>query len=443
MRRELAIAIVAVATPARADVTSLVAADGYFATPDAAADVAWSAHAEWREPERGAVLDAVDRESLIGGAPRRELHELAYTDRSIDHLALTMGRFRAPGGFWLMVDGAQVAASADGIDVALYGGSRSFTNARTDTLLTKSPHPLPLVGAAITRRGDLQATLSFTLTRDILYFERGDGVQVTTTQPEQFVDAEVLGEIGEHAFITGGASVGSRYLVTYPTATDRIADDPRLENVWFGSQSLYALADWKLGALRLDASVAALRTKLGQLTSAQLAEAPTLAALSGSYLEGTTRATWRSDRTWRVDVRYRARAFSDGRRDQRTEATASWRRGVLELQAGVGFDDHRDAPAGSGLVDAATALYHASIARKTATTELAIGFAAVAAIGDEAATSPTSDPSDQRAPYTLEARNYYFVRAFAMHGAWFGGIEGEAGFYGSGLRALVQIGCSR
>ena len=67
----------------------------------------------------------------------------------------------------------------------------------------------------------------------------------------------------------------------------------------------------------------------------------------------------------------------------------------------------------------------------------------MSAISDEAATSPASDPNDQRAPYTLEARSYYFVRAFATHGAWFGGLDGEAGFYGSGLRALVQIGCSR
>jgi hypothetical protein len=115
MRGELVIAVLAAAAPASADVRGLVAADGYVATTpgiatDDAADVAWSAHLEWRETERAAVLDWVERESLIGGTPRRELHELSYVDRSFDHLAITVGRFRVPGGFWLIADGSAAPA---------------------------------------------------------------------------------------------------------------------------------------------------------------------------------------------------------------------------------------------------------------------------------------------------------------------------------------------
>ena len=88
MRRELLL-LLGLAAPAHADVRALVAADSYVATEDAA-DVAWSAHVDWRDRARRAVLDWVERESLIGGTPRRELHELPYVDRSFEHLTLTL-----------------------------------------------------------------------------------------------------------------------------------------------------------------------------------------------------------------------------------------------------------------------------------------------------------------------------------------------------------------
>lgn len=70
------------------DVTALVAADTYVAASPGfeeadAADVAWAAHVTWRGARRSATLDYVQRESLIGSAPRRELHELAYTEASL------------------------------------------------------------------------------------------------------------------------------------------------------------------------------------------------------------------------------------------------------------------------------------------------------------------------------------------------------------------------
>ncbi|TMQ04746.1 MAG: hypothetical protein E6J90_50665, partial [Deltaproteobacteria bacterium] len=167
MRRDLAAiaAIAASATPARGDVRALIAADGYVATTsgvtgDAAADIAWSAHLEAHGTERDAVLDWVERESLIGGTPRRELHELSYVDRSIAGAELTLGRFRVPGGFWLIADGAGVALRSGNLAAGVFGGSRSFTNGRSETLLTGSPHPLPLVGATLTARGAVQATVS-------------------------------------------------------------------------------------------------------------------------------------------------------------------------------------------------------------------------------------------------------------------------------------------
>jgi hypothetical protein len=447
MRSELAvIAVIAAAgSPARAEVRVLVAADSYLATTpslttDNAADVAWSAHLEWRAPEQAAVLDWVARESLLGGAPRRELHELSYVERRIPGLELTVGRFRVPGGFWLIADGAGIALRSKALVAGVFGGSRSFTNGRTETLLTRSPHPLPLAGAAITTRGAIQATASYTYTADRVTLYRGDGAMATRREPEQFIDAELAAAIGELGFVTMGATIGSRYLVTYPTAGARVADDPTLENVWFGSQAVYALIDGRIGGWRFDASAAALRTKLGQASD------PALAAISGSFVEGTLRASWRRDRTWRLDGRYRARVWADRGRAQRAEISAEWQHGALDVQARAGVDLHvlhQAATTAPGLVDRKTLLYRASVGRKTTRSDLAIGIAAVAALGDELAVGPGDDAGDQRAPYTLGARSYGFVRGFATHGAWFAGLDGEANLRGDGVRALVQIGFSR
>ncbi len=446
MRPDLVIAALIVGgAPARADstVSALVAVDSYIATTpgittDNAADVAWSAHLEWKDAARQVVLDAVDRESLIGTTPRRELHELSYVDRSIDHLAFTVGRFRVPGGFWLIADGGEIAARWSSLELGVFGGSRSFTNARVETLLTASPAPLPLVGAALTTRGPIQAALSYAATSDRVEIYRGLGVSDNIKTPEQFVDAELLAPIGDHLYITGGATAGSRYLVSYATTPARIADNPQLDNIWFGSQAVYGLVDWRMGELRIDGTAAAMRTKLGQV-----ADAAALAALDGSFVEATLRATWRRGRAWRVDARYRARVFGDHRYAQRAQVTAQWRRGMLDVQLGAGFDSDQGAGTLPGLANTRTLLYRASIGLKTARAELAIGAAAVAAIGDEVSTNPGDEVDDQRAPYTLEARSYGFARTFLTHGAWFGGFDFELDLHGAGARALIQIGWSR
>lgn len=434
-----AVLLVAAPAPARADVRILVAADSYLAETrdaDTTADTALSAHVEARTSDRDLIFDAVDRESLVNGAPRRELHELAYLERAIPHLELTLGRFRVPGGFWLIADGAGAAIKSGPFTAGLYGGNRSFTNGRSDTLLTAHPAPLPLAGAAVTYRGDLQAALSYTYTADRVTLPRGANTSSTTRTPEQFLDGELATPLGANGFLTVGANAGSRYLVTYPSAS-MITADPTLENVWFGSQAAYAMLDWKLGDWRLDATTAALRTKLGQVDD------PALAAMTGSFLEGTARATWRPSRSLRLDGRYRLRLWGDGGTAHRAQLDAEWRHDTLDLQARVGLDVHADRNPSPGLVDSRSLFYQASIGRKTATTELTLGAAAVSSLGDELALSPGDDAHDQRAPYTLEARSYAFVRAFFTHDTWFGGLDTELDLHGEGVRALLQIGFGR
>lgn len=441
-RAWLALAALATATPARAEVRALIAADTYLATvPGAAVEyagsAALSAHVEWARERQRAVLDWVSREDLFGGPARRELHELSYVERRLPGLELTLGRFRVPGGFWLIVDGAGVAVRRGRLTAGVVGGSRSFTNGRAETLLTASPAPLPLVGAVATLRGAWAASVAYVATADRISLYRGQGSLATERVPEQFLDAELARPLGRAGFVTAGVSLGSRYLVTYPTAQADVTAAPTLTTRWFAAQSAYAMLDWRLGAWRLGAVASAVRTKLGQVAD------PELASFSGSYGEGTARAQWRPGPKWQLDARYRLRRWADGRRAQRVESTASWRRGPWLAQGRLGLDAHHSDDEAPGLASTSTLFFRASAGHKTARTEVVAGAAATAALGDELSLAPGIDAGDRRAPYTLEARSFGFVRAFATAGAWFAGFDGEASWRGQGVRALLQLGWSR
>lgn len=452
MRRSaLVAALVLVAPRAHADTRALLAADTFISTApgslDAdAVDVAWSAHLEWRDgTRRAAIVDYVERESLIGGDPRRELHDLAYTDHTLGAWSFTLGRFRVPGGYWLIADGAAIGRRRGNLEVSVFGGNRSFTNARVETLLTLHPRPLPLVGASLVTRGDVQAALAYVYTADRITIYRGDDggdVIAESRKPEQFVDAELVVAIGAHGFLTGGATAGSRYLVTYPSDAARLTDDPTLQNVWFGSQAAYAMLDERVGAWRFAGTLTAERTQLGQV-----ADPGALAAITGSFVEASARATWRVPRTWRVDTRYRARVWADGGQAHRAQVAAEWRAGDLDVQGSVGLDLHHNLATSPGYTSSQSLLYRASVGRKTAATEVSVGVAAVSALGDETATNVPADnvpdTNGERAPYTFEARSYAFVHAFGTHGPWFGGVDGEADLHGDGVRVLAQIGWAR
>ena len=454
-----AVAACLVAAPqvAGADTRVLVAVDSYVATTPAAsatsvADVALSARLDWRADDRArqVVADWVERESLIGEEPRRELQELAYTERGVEHLTLRAGRFRAPGGFWLIVDGAGAAYRTDQIEAGVFGGSRAFTSGRVDTLLARSPHPLPLAGAALTFRGArTQAALAYAYTSDRIDLDLGgqaDGapgsVVRSVKQPEQFADAEVASQVGEHAFASAGATAGSRYLITYPTEPSHLADDPTLDKIYFGSQAAYALVDGSTGDWRLSATAAVLHAQLGARASDAMTAAA-LAPITGSFGEGAARVRWRPIPELRLDARYRARVRLDGTRDQRAQLGGTYRAGVLEAQLQVGVDLDHPGTIAPGYVRERSLLYRASVARKTEQTDVAVGAAAVAALGAEVTVTPGDDASDQRAPYTLEARSYVFVDAFAHRAGWFGGVDGEVDLHGQGVRVLAQIGWAR
>ena len=437
-----------------ADTRAIVAVDSYTATtPDGraadVADLAVSARLDWRSDDgvRQVVADWVERESLIGAESRRELQELGYTERGIERLTLRAGRFRAPGGFWLIVDGAGVAFRTDLVEAGVYAGSRAFTSSRTDTLLASSPHPLPLVGAAVVARGPTtQAELAYTYTYDRVDLDRGgtaDGAPGSTVrsirQPEQYLDAEVVSQLSEHVFASAGGDLGNRYLITYPTDPAHLADDPTLDKIYFGSQEAYALVDGTTGGVRLSATAALLHASLASRGDPMAAAA--LAPLIGSFGEGTLRARYRPIPELRLDARYRARVRTDHTRDQRGQVSGVLRLGVVEAALMVGADFEHAGTTAPGYVRERSLLYRASIARKTTQTELALGAAAVAALGDEVSLSPGED--DQRAPYTLEARSYAFIDAFAHARGYFGGLDAELDLHGEGLRVLAQIGWSR
>ena len=448
MRRELgclAVLLCAI-TPAGAETRVLVGGDAFLSTEPGtlytdAADVAWSTHLEWRAPERRreVVIDLVDRESLIGGLPRRELHLLAYTDRSLAPWSITVGRFRTPAGFWLFADGAALARTWGGYEVSVFGGSRSFTNARGETLLRRHPAPLPLAGAALVHRGTVQAALAYVYTADRITVYRGGDSFATSRQPEQFLDADVAAPIGAHAFVTAGASVGSRYLLGYPSAATQLEQAPSFENVWFGARSAYGLYDLRIDRWRLTAGVGVLQTKIGQQPAT--GDAPALAAIDGSFGELAASAGWRRADAGRVELRYRARVRDDGSRAQRAMMNGIWHIAWLEVAAHLGIDLHHIGTPAPGRTSSKSVLYGASVGRRTESWDAELGVHAVGAFGDEIAVT-ANDPNAQRTPYTLEGRTYAFVQSFARRDRWFVGVAAEINLAGDGVRTVLQVGWS-
>ncbi len=443
---------------AYADTHSLVAFDSYVATtPDGTAtdvaDVALSAHLDWRsdDAERAVVADYVDRESLIGDDPRRELQELSYTERGIDHLTLRAGRFRAPGGSWLIVDGAAVAWRTDTIEAGVFAGSRAFTSSRVDTLLSSSPSPLPLAGASITMHGTAtQAELAYTYTYDRIDFyvggeaPGGPGETIESIRkPEQDIDGEVSTQLSEHIYASAGGDLGDRYLIAYSTDPAQLADDPTLDKIYFGSQEAYGMIDATQRDWRFTATAAVVHASLEEEPGVTSAVTTALAPITGSFAEGTVRARWRPIPELRLDARYRARVRTDGSRDQRAQANGTWRRGELEAQLMIGADVSHPGSDDPGFVRERSLLYRASVARKTDLLDIAVGAAAVASLGNEVAVSPNDDPGNAQAPYSLEAGSYAFVDAFAHARGWFGGLDGEVDLHGQGVRVLAQIGWAR
>jgi hypothetical protein len=182
--------------------------------------------------------------------------------------------------------------------------------------------------------------------------------------------------------------------------------------VWFGAQSAYALAEARLGDWRLDASVAALRTKLGQTA------APELAAVGGSFLEATLRATWRPDRAWRIDGRYRARLRDDSGRSQRAELSLAWRCGALDVQLRGGADLHHDARP-PGFASHRMLLWFRTASPPDRGGDLRRRGGGRGA-GDEAdGRRPAAAPATSASRFGRAAGG--FVHAFATRGAWFAG----------------------
>src|SRR5262249_42735308 len=88
-------------------------------------------------------VDYRDREALTGNDSRHELHTLAltYHGGSVD---ATVGRFAVAGDFWLITDGARLAARLrPDVMVEAYGGLRAYTAGRVEADLRSDPFTLP------------------------------------------------------------------------------------------------------------------------------------------------------------------------------------------------------------------------------------------------------------------------------------------------------------
>src|SRR5206468_7339383 len=116
-------------------------------------------------------LDFAGREAFVGNVSYNNLYELYGAARSLaGRLDVKLGRFRTPGGFWLIADGGMLTVRyTSWLEQSAYGGLRSFTTGRRNTWMDPSPVVLPLAGTSLRfNHRIVQGSLTFTLARDAI-----------------------------------------------------------------------------------------------------------------------------------------------------------------------------------------------------------------------------------------------------------------------------------
>lgn len=442
-----------------------VAVDSFAANQRDSMDLAWaeigfSFKGDARSEHHRVHWDWVNRESLVNDFSRRELHELAYT-ASVGRAAVTAGRFRIPGGFWLFADGLQLAYRPGPFTTAVTVGYRAFTNGRAEANLRPDPLGLPLIAAHVALvRPTWNVTLSVAHTRDVLEIHRGfdpddggfdlDGVTEgtdlvsRTEHDEQFIDAQAAWFPRDDLYLGVGATVGTRYLAHFPVDASDVAVDLDIEEQPLGSASAYALADWRLTRrVRLTATSGAHRTKL--LIPSD--DADVLAPFDGSFLDEGLQLRWQPRPALSFGSRYRLR-LRDGGNTHRGEIDA--RTGVrepIELFGSAAVDWHRwtgDEPV--GFAPRRALITRAGVAAEGERYSAQLGVLYTEALGSEGLLSmPTFEsPQAQLPPYTLDNRRAVFFRGFgAQDDGLFVGLDTEIGLELAQYRAFLQLGWIR
>jgi hypothetical protein len=397
-------------------------------------------------------LDFHGREGLTGNSTINDLYELNATGHFLDDkLALTIGRFHVPGGFWVIADGARLDVRyADWIGQSFYGGLRSFTTGRRDTWMTAdNPTALPLAGTSLwLRHRIVQAWLGFTWAEDGIDLQSqlvsGQRALERHVEDEYFLDGGVTIYPHPTLFLTGGASLGTRYDVQFNVNNPYSQTTVGIATL--GAAGAYGLAEYRpLKSLRFSYTFNFERVRLiqSQLLTRKADGTPVQTA-SGSFQDHTLRLTYRIWKALRMEASYRLR----------------WRENTdVEHHATIGLrgDELWQGLGGFGSVgvdkDSLTAkehdrlIYSVGVSYVRTFLDLRLGILYTDGFGSGLTFSQHLMTSDKTAPaelfpYVLETNRIAFLRGFFTFWKMFAGLDVEENLSAGQLRMLAQIGGS-
>jgi hypothetical protein len=431
-------------------------------TTAAIADVATSIVYEHGGPEDrfGLRFDLVDRESMIGGGPRRELHELNVTfGRAKDPISARFGRQRVVGGFWLFADGVALRhaiTKATRIDVV--AGLRAFSNARAELVLRRRPIALPLVALSATRttaRSQLGA--SIVATRDVVTLGRGfapslgafEGSGVTPgapivasyVLPEVFVDVSALAQPSSTLTLFGGATAGNRYEVELSPRPDLLIDDPTVHPRLLRSFGGFAAVDHrpsKRHQFLWSANAVLAKTKF-EVTGDDAVRP------SASFLELGARYRFRATPALRITAGNRLRRRDGDLVERPTLGVVLGQPARTSIVVETGVDLRFGSPRGEGFAARRSWVVNASIQQRAGELDARAGIHYADALpGSQVDRLREDAPVElQLFPYTLEAQRFAYARTHLQLGHWSVGCDLEWALEHVQLRALVQIGYAR
>jgi hypothetical protein len=408
-------------------------------------------------------LDYAAREAFVGNSTYNNLYELAAVARRLGgRLDVTLGRFRTPGGFWLIADGAMLTVRyAPWLSQSVYGGLRAFTTGRRATWMTdSSPVALPLAGTSIAASHRLvSGSLTFSWSQDGIDLHQGyiptssRNVLERHLEDEYFLDGQLAIYPHPKLFASAGASLGTRYDVQFNSGDPYGATTLAIATL--GSIDVYAVAEYRpIKRLRLTYSFNYERVRLFQSHLLTLTPAGTpVAAADGSFEDHDLRALYLAWRALRLEARYRLRLRANTDVEHHVTLGARgdelWRH--FGAFASIGID--ADSGVASPSTDPALrkvhdrAIYSAGLSYVRTFLDARLGITYTDGIGSgllfsQNAMSGTGAAPTELFPYVLETNRIVFVRVFATFWKMFAGLDVEENLDAAQARMLAQIGAS-
>jgi hypothetical protein len=397
----------------------------------------------------------IGREGFIGNSTQNNLYELSFTAKNLaNRVDVKLGRFAVPGGFWLILDGAQLTVKyTTWLSQSVWGGLRAFTTGRQPTWMTTSDNKqvLPLVGTALTARAEkVQAQVSFNWSRDVVRQRLGELVDdgpiqwENQTVDEYFIDGYLAVQPHEKVWLTGGATAGTRYDVQFNAANP-------YGPTTLGVATIGAVGAWGMlearphKRLRISYDIDYERMRLFQSELLTLKPDGTpVQAADGTFLDQQLRLVWIAWRALRVEANYRLR-FRDN-----TDIEHHFLAGVRadDLFRGLGAF----VSVGADLNNLTTkihnrVLYNAGVSLVKPWLDARLGILFTDGIGSglvfsyRNASGTGAAPTDLF-PYVLNANRIAYLRIFGVFWKMFAGLDVEENLDAGQLRILAQIGAS-